>query len=395
MRAPVAFRKPGRTLAVAVLAGALLAAAGAVWWRFGRAVPVAVVEAAQGRVMLRVLGPATLQARVPVTLAARITATVKEVRVDVGDVVRRGQVVALLDDRDLAARRGVVGGQQVALARNVSAAAAGVAKGQADLELARSRQQRDAELLRTGFVSQAVLDASNAALQAAAANLDNARAAQAAREAEVQALVQEGRYADTVLSFTRIAAPIDGVVVARQAEAGATVMPGTALLRLVDPATLWMAMRVDESVVGRVQVGQPASIRMRSGETVTGKVARIARQSDAATRELEVHVAFDTPPQRFAIDQEAEIAVATGEAQGVVVPAAALTRDRQGRQGVLVVAGSRTEFRPVQLGPGDGERVLVEGNGLAGGERVVAHPEGVKAGARVQPLPMAASGASR
>jgi len=384
--------KRTRVVVTALVAGLLLAAAGAGFWRFGRAVPAPVAEAAPGRVTQRVVGPATLQARVPVTLAARITATVQEVRVDVGDVVRRGQLVALLDDRDLQARRGVVGGQQAALSRNVSAAAASVAKAQADFELARSRQQRDAELLRTGFVSQAVLDASNAGLQAAAAALENARAAQAAREAEVAALAQEGRYADTVLSFTRLTAPMDGVVVARQAEVGTTVVPGTALLRLVDPATLWMAMRVDESVVGRVQVGQAASIRMRTGETLAGKVARIARQSDAATRELEVHVGFDAPPQRFAIDQEAEIAIDTGEVEGIVVPLAALTRDRQGRQGVLVLAASRTEFRPVRAGASDGQRVLVA-SGLAAGERVVARAEGVKAGVRVQPVPAAAPAA--
>jgi RND family efflux transporter MFP subunit len=386
--------KRSRLLAATLAGALLLAAGGAAWWRFGRAVPVPVVEAAAGRVTQRVVGPATLAARVPVTLAARITATVVEMRVDVGDMVRRGQVLALLDDRDLAARRGVVGGQQAALARNIGAAAAAVAKAQADLELARSRQQRDAELLRTGFVSQAALDASNAALQAAAASLENARAAHAAREAEALALTQEGRYADTVLSFTRLAAPMDGVVIARQAEVGATVVPGTALLRLVDPATLWMAMRVDESVVGRVQVGQPATIRMRTGETLAGKVARIARQSDAATRELDVHVAFDTPPQRFAIDQEAEIAIATGEAEGVVVPLAALTRDGQGRPGVLVVAGSRSEFRPVRFGASDGERVLVA-SGLAAGERIVARAEGVRAGVRVQAVRLAASAAGR
>ncbi|MBI5716306.1 MAG: efflux RND transporter periplasmic adaptor subunit [Burkholderiales bacterium] len=375
--------KRSKSLVTALATTLVLAVvAGAAFWRFGRALPVSVVDAVQGRVALRVVGPGTLQARVPVTLAARITATVRQVNVDVGDVVRRGQTLALLDDRDLAARRAVVGGQQVALARNAVAAEASIAKAQADLELARSKQQRDAELLRTGFVSQAVLDTSNATLQAAAASLANARAAHAAREADVQALSQEARYADAVLSFTRIVAPMDGVVVARQAEVGATVVPGSALLRVVDPATLWMAMRVDESVIGRVHVGQAASMRMRSGETVTGKVARIARQSDAATRELEVHVAFDTLPERFAIDQEAEVAIAAGEVAGIVVPLAALTRDRQGRQGVLVVAGSRTEFRPVQTGASDGERVLVA-KGLASGERVVAEAGGVKAGVRV------------
>jgi len=375
-----------KLLVPALVAGLVLAvAAGAVYWRFGRAVAVPVVEAAQGTVAQRVVGPGTLQARVPVTLAARITATVQQINVDIGDEVKRGQALVLLDDRDLAAKRSVVGGQQTALARNVDAAKASIAKAHADLELARSKQQRDAELLRTGFVSQAVLDASDAALRAAQANLDNARATHAAREADASTLSHEARYSDTLLSFTRIVAPMDGVIIARQAEVGTTVVPGSTLLRMVDPVTLWVAMRVDESVLARVQVGQAASIRMRSGEVLPGKVARLARQSDAATRELEVNVAFDKPPARFAIDQEAEVAINVGNASGITVPLKALTRDREGRQGVLVVVDSRTEFRPVQTGASDGQQVLI-GKGLADGERVVAKADDVKVGMRVTAL---------
>lgn len=378
--------KQSKTLVVAAVAAlVLLLAAGLAYMRFGRAVAVPIVEAVQGKVAQRVVGPGTLQARIPVTIAARLTATVRQLGADVGDTVKRGQELAVLDDRDLAARRGVVGGQQVALARNLDAAKAAVAKAQAELDLARSKQQRDAELLSKGFVSQAVLDASNATASAAVANLDNARAAQSARVADVQTLVQEARYSDTVLSFARIAAPMDGVIISRQAEVGSMVVPGSTLFRMVDAATLWVAMRVDESVVGRVQVGQTASIRMRTGETLPGKVARIARQSDAATRELEVNVAFDVPPARFAIDQEAEVSIAVGDLAGIVVPPTALTRDRGGRQGVLVVVDSRSEFRPVQTGASDAQSVLI-GKGLAAGERIVAKAEGVKAGVRVQAL---------
>ena len=373
-----------RRVLVPALAAAvvLLLVAGTAWLRFGRAIAVPIVEAAQGRVALRVLGPGTVQARVPVTLSSRITATVARIDVDVGDAVRRGQELVRLDDRDLAARRGVAGGQQVSLARALDAAKAGVAKAEADLELARSKQRRDAELLHQGFVSAAVLDASDAALRAARAGLDSARAAQAAREADLQAQAQELRYADTQISFTRLTAPMDGVIVARLVEVGSTVVPGSPLLRIVDPASLWVATQVDESIVGQVRVGQPAHIRLRTGETLAGKVARIARESDAATRELEVDVAFDTPPARFAIDQEAEVTIVAGEAQGIVVPASALTRDRQGRQGLLVVAGSRTAFRPVRTGASDGAQVIVA-EGLAAGERVVAPAAGVKAGVRV------------
>jgi HlyD family secretion protein len=360
----------------------VLLVAGAAWLRFGRAIAVPVIEAVQGSVELRVPGPGTLQARVPVTLSSRITAMVARVDVDVGEPVRRGQALVRLDDRDLVARRGVAGGQQASLARALDAAKAGVAKAEADLELARSKQRRDAELLHQGFVSVAVLDASDAALRAARAGLDSARATQAARAADLLAQAQELRYADTQLSFTQITAPMDGVIVARLVEAGSTVVPGSPLLRMVDPASLWVATEVDESIVGRVRVGQPARIRLRTGETLAGKVARIAHESDAATRELEVDVAFDTPPARFAIDQEAEVTIVAGRVSGIVVPTSALTRDRRGRQGVLIVDGARTAFRPVQTGVGDDGQVIVRA-GLAAGERVVAPAAGVKADVRV------------
>ncbi len=367
--------------AVATLAA--LGVAAGVYLRWGRAVDAVVVEAVQGSLPTRVVGPGTVQARIAVTLGSRITASVVAVHADVGDTVKRGTVLVELDDRDLAARRAVVGGQRDALGGNVKAAEASVDRARADLELARSKRRRDAELLRTGYVSQAAFDASDAGLRAAEAGLENARSLLVAREAEAKALDQESRYSDTVLSFTRIASPLDGIVVLRQAEVGTTVVAGSPVLRIVDPSTLWVATRIDESVVGRVRVGQAASIRLRTGDTVPGKVARIARQADAAARELEVNVAFGTTPANFAIDQEADVAIVTGEEAGVVVPVSALVRDRTGRQGVLAVADARAEFRPVTTGASDRSRVVVR-EGLAAGERVVAPAAGVEPGSRVR-----------
>ena len=141
-------------------------------------------------------------------------------------------------------------------------------------------------------------------------------------------------------------------------------------------------------MVGRVQPGQAASIRLRSGEVLPGKVARIARQSDAATRELDVHVAFDSVPKRFAIDQEAEVSIAVGEDRGILVPLAALTRDKAGREGVLVIDGrdgtGRTRFQAVETGGADAGRVLIR-KGLGNGETVVAKAAAVTANRRVRP----------
>jgi len=369
---------------IALVGLLLMVAAVAGYWRFGRAIDVPVAVATRGAILAYVVGPGSMQARVPVTLSARVNATVTHVHVDVGDEIRQGQLLVTLDDRDLSARRGVVGGQQESMLRNIEGARAALAKAQVDLDLARSRQRRDVELLARGFVSQAVADASNAALDGAAAGVEFAKSTLAAREADARALTQEARYANTVLSYTRIVAPMDGIVVQRLSEVGNTVVPGTPLLKIVDPRTLWIATRVDESVVSRIEPGQSASIRLRSGEVLPGKVARIARQSDAATRELDVHVAFDGAPQRFAIDQEAEVSIAVGEDTGIVVPLTALTRDRIGRPGVLVIETGRTRFQAIETAGADANQVLVR-KGLSGGEAVVAVAAGVVANRRVKP----------
>ena len=368
---------------IALLAlAALAAAAFGVYRAFLYATPLLTVAAAEGVVPVRISGPGTVQARVPVTLAARVTATVTRLHADQGDAVKRGQVLALLDDRALVAKRGSVAGQQETLLRNVKAAQANLAKAQADLELARSKHRRDAELFAKGYLSQAALDASIAALRSAEAGLDNARATLAARESESGTLAQEARFADAVISFARIVAPMDGVIVQRLAEIGNTVVPGSPIFRMVDPAALWVATRVDESVVARVRVGMPASIRLRTGETLPGKVARISRQSDAATRELEVNVAFDAPPERFAIDQEAEVTISAGEEKGIVVPVAALVQ-YQGKQGVLVVRDGRAQFQEVRTGAADAATVVTR-KGVAAGEAVISAPQGVKPGTRVR-----------
>jgi len=367
--------------AAATLLLLLLVAGG--WWRFARSTEVALSRVAEGAVEAHVVGPATLQARVALSLSARSNASVRQVHADVGDQVKRGQLLLTLDDADLSARRGVVGGQQEALQRNTEAARATLAKARAELTLAQAKQRRDAELLAQGYVAPALLEASEAALAAAQAGVDAARAALAARAADARTLSQEARYADALLSYTRIVAPMDGVLVQRLAEPGSMAIPGAPLLKLVDPATLWLATRVDEAALARLALGQRASIRLRSGEILAGRVARIARQSDAATRELDVHVSVDgAMPARFAIDQEAEVSIATGAQRGLVLPLGALLRDAAGRQGVLLVEGGRAQFRAVETGAADARQVLVR-EGLRAGDWVVREPAGVRAGQRV------------
>jgi HlyD family secretion protein len=329
--------------------------------------PVTVV---QGEVEVRVAGPGTVQARVPVTVSSRVSAQVVSLHADHGDRVRRGQLLAVLDDRDLAAKRGAAAAGSETNERNIAAAAASVAKARSDLELAASRHRRDADLHRAGFISQTAYEASALAVKSAEASVENAAALLAARRAEGRAVAQDARYADAVLSHTRLTAPMDGLVIQRAAEVGSMAVPGAAIFRLVDPGTLWVAARIDEALAGGLEEGMPARIRMRNGDEHAGRVARISRQSDAATRELEVNVAFDAPPARFSIDQEAEVSILAGVARGPVVPVAALVR-QEGRQGVIILQERRKVFRPVRVAASDG-RLAVIADGIDPGARLAA-----------------------
>jgi multidrug efflux pump subunit AcrA (membrane-fusion protein) len=134
-------RARARLIAVGLGAGAVAILAG--YWVALRPAPVTAVVAVEAAVPFRVAGPGTVQARIPVTLSARITATIVELRADQGDSVKRGQLLARLDDRELTAKRSAASESQETVRQNVAAAEAALAKARADLELARSKYRRD------------------------------------------------------------------------------------------------------------------------------------------------------------------------------------------------------------------------------------------------------------
>lgn len=353
-----------------IIVALLALAAAATLWRMTRSAPEAPLSVSQGEVELRVIGPGTVQARVPVNVSARVPAQVVNLHADHGDLVAKGALLALLDDREPAAKRAAALAAQLAVERNIAAAQASLAKARADAELARSKQRRDVELYRASFISRSSYDASLLGLKAAEAAADNAEAVLAARRAEARVQAEEARYAETQWSHTRVHAPMDGLVIQRAVEIGSTVAPGTTLFRMVDPATLWVAARIDEALSGRLREGMRATIRLRNGETHPGAVARISRQSDASTRELEVNVAFDMPPERFSIDQEAEVSIAAGLERGLAVPVAALVR-RDGQQGVFIVREGRRVFQPLRIAAADA-RIAIVAEGIDQGTQLAA-----------------------
>ena len=156
----------------------------------------------------------------------------------------------------------------------------------------------------------------------------------------------------------------------------------------MDPSTLVLATRLDESVMARVAPGQAAEIRYVSypGQVFAGRVLRLGRSVDTTTREFTVDVTPDEPPPHWAIGQRATVSLVTGIAPRVLtVPQDALA-PRAGQPGLWVAErGRRARWRPVHLGAASGGRIEVR-DGLAEGDIVLRRPQGMYAFRPVSPV---------
>jgi HlyD family secretion protein len=335
-----------------------------------------------GTVREEIIGPGTVQSRYSVSIASRVAGTLDRVLVDVGDEVDAGQIVATLDRAELEARYRATQRAVASARQEVALARANLEKARSEIDLARLRDERALKLV--DVIAQAEADDARAALRAAEATGSAAVAAIDGREAELARLREEQRVAETVLSYTGLVSPMAGVITRRQLEPGSTVAPGSVVAQVVDAQALWVATLIDQSLAGRVELGQRAVIRLRSGVETSGHVERISFEADPVTRELEVDVAFDERPARFAIHEEADVTILGEQAHGLTVPLAAVIHGPDG-VGVFVVEDGRARRRHVQLGVVGAQRAQVV-SGLAAGESVALTPQIMRDGQRLAPV---------
>lgn len=376
----------------ALLGLLLLGALGFVVARSGPLAPIRVTVARveQGVVVPALFGIGTVEARRAFLIGPTVAGRVKRVLVDVGDPVRAGQLLAEMDPVDLDQR---VSALDAGLARARSAVAVAQAQQQdaaSKRELAAINARRYAELGARMFVSQSVVDAklqeeqsARAALEAAAAALAGARQDIERQAAERQGLRQQR-------ANVRLLAPSDGVVSAREAEPGSTVVAGQAVLRLVDPASLWLRVRFDQGRAEGLADGLPARIVLRSQPrtALPGKVARVDLVSDAITEERIAQIAFAKPYAGVSIGELAEVTLdLPAAAPAPVVSNASLKRLGE-QDGVWMIADGQPRFVAVKTGARglDGRVQILDGL-KAGGEVVVYSERELAATSRIKVVP--------
>jgi HlyD family secretion protein len=344
--------------------------------------PVNVIVVKKAEIQGKVHSPGTVQSKVPVMVSAKITGILEKLYADQGNYVKKGQLLAELDVAELRARAAAAEAAKNRARRDIDRAKADLLKAEANLVLAQSNYQRDLEVFKPGYISQAAFDNTKAALKVAESEVNSSRAAMEALQAQLTQAESETHAAEAVFAYTRILAPMDGLITVRKAEVGDTVVPGTPIFQMVD-YQIWAASWIDETKVAQLRERQKASIKLRSGRVFQGEVVRLNKEADTVTRELEVDVQFDTLPNPLVIGEETEVNIDTGSQTAPAVPLSAIV-ERNGSKGVMVVSNGLTSFRSVTLGLQDIQRAAVL-DGLKEGEMVILNPAGIEAGKKVRP----------
>jgi HlyD family secretion protein len=240
-----------------------------------------------------------------------------ELPFDEGASVKQGAIIARVDDADYrqqvamaAAAMAVQERQLEAAGRNRVAAGKVVLSDRADLEYKTVDFERISRIAPRAISAES-RDLAAAAVEESRAALQRDEALRAAADrnvelakAEVRSALEALKLARITESYTQLAAPIDGVILVRQAELGEVVSPGTPIFTLADINHVWLRAYVNETDVGRIRLGEPAVVTTDNypGKRYRGRVSFIAEQAEFTPKSVETHAERVTLVYRVRID---------------------------------------------------------------------------------------------
>jgi len=318
--------------------------------------------------------PGTVIAADTAQVAARTMGTVLQVAVKEGDTVRRGQLLAQLDERELAARRNAaLAGAQVAEA-GISQTQKAVAAAQANAEVMGKTYDRYVYLKEQKSVSPQEFDEISAKQQAAQAQLEQAKAALRQAQAGREQAQAEVHAAESVANYARIVAPFDGRVVRRTVDPGSLVSPGMLLFVVEDASHYQLQATLPTEALSFVKKGSVARVQLDAmvDKAAEGKVAEIEAGADPSSHTLSARI--DLPH-----DVKVESGVfgrahfTHGEKQALVIPLEIIVSRGQLRGVYAVDANGLVRWRVVTLGqPVNGFVEVL--SGIGPGDSVVLNP---------------------
>ncbi len=311
-----------------------------------------------------------------VDIVPRVAGRLDSITAKLGDRVTRGQQIAKIEDRELQ--------QQVKqVEQNVLVNNATVTQRESDLQLRKTTLDRQKELLSRGLATRQTIEDAEAAHNSAVAAVELAKA----QLGQTQARLDELKI---TLSNTNILSPVDGFIGRRNLDQGAFAGANTAIVSVVDIATVRLISNLVEKDFKRVNAGVTAMIEVDAfpGEQFTGTVSRLAPVFDAATRTASMEIEVPNPGYRLKPGMFARVRLTVEvRSDALTVPRNAVV-DSEGQRGVFLVDGQSAKFQPVTTGLQDNERIEILFGLTEGTQVITTGALALRTGDRILPMNM-------
>ena len=334
-----------------------------------------------------------------VDVMAKVSGYIREIKVDIGDRVREGQLLATLEIPEM----------QDDLAR----ASAAIEEADADLATARDEVQRarsahdlahlfysrilDVSRSEPGLVPQQEVDEGHSRDLVAEAQVSAAESHVAACQQRIRVAQAEQARLKTLYQYGTITAPFAGVITRRYANTGSLIQAGTAsqtqampVVRLSRNGLLRLALPVPESAVPLVHLGEPVEVKVEAlHRSFPGQVARFADKVDPSTRTMKTEVDVPNASLTLVPGMYAEVDLVTAQHRHVLtVPVEALDSNAGASRIFVVTPSGAVDIVPVQTGLENAQRVEIRAGRIGDGDAVIVGSRaGLKEGDRVQPKP--------
>jgi RND family efflux transporter MFP subunit len=311
----------------------------------------------------------------------KVSGYMRQINVDIGDIVKQGQTLAVLEVPELKAQLQQTVYQVDQSKEEITRAQHEINRAVAQHKALHEEFERlqEASAGHPGLIAQQELDNAQAADLAAEAQVDSAKAAMAAAKQHFGAAQADNQRVQALHDYTNVVAPIAGVVVWRYADTGALIQGGTnsnsqdlPIVRLSQSTLLRLRLPVPEEDVRYVHDGDQVMLRIDAvNRSLAGKVARFTRDINFDTRTMETEVDVDNKDLSIAPGMYANAMLRLGHVENVVtVPVEALIIKGRDQAVYVLDDSNHVHIRAVQVGV-EGSKLAEIRSGLAPGDRVI------------------------
>jgi len=358
--------------------------------------PVAVVLAKRAPLVNSLTLSGAFRPYQVVDVHAKVAGYIHQIFVDVGDKVKEGQVLAILEVPELTAQ---ILGAEATIKRSQDA----IRRAQSEVERAESSHEanhfayirlKQASAARPGLIAEQELEDALAKDKESEAQVDSAKAALSEAQNELSVSEASNKQLAAMEAYTHITAPFAGVITKRYADTGALIQAGTSsstqampVVQLAEWSRLRLVVPVPESAVPQIHLGSAVAVQVGAlHRSFQGKVARFADDLDQQTRTMDTEIDVENRNGTLVDGMYAETTLTLSQRNNALtVPVQAVQREGNGASVLMVTRDGRIQPREVKLGEEGNDRVEILSGLADGDEVVVGNRSQFQAGEKVQP----------